>query len=123
MLKKEIEKYTVYVKTNSEIISKLELNRWSNPLLVEKIIRNLPSKFLVFILGSKILFKIGIPQASARKIYKHQKGDISYDPLHESLVIYTKEEQDHLENIGKVIEGMENLEKIKTGIFLTLEKS
>jgi len=122
-LRKEIEKYTVYVKNNGDVISKLELNRWGNPLLVEKIIRLLPSKFLVFILRNKILLKIGIPQAASKKLYKHQRGDVSYDPLQEALVIYTEEEQDNLENIGRVIEGLENLEKVKTGIFLTLEKS
>lgn len=122
MLRREIEKYIVHVKNNGNIISKLELNRWSSPLLVEKIVRILPSKFLVFTLGNKILFKIGIPHAVNKKLHKHQRGDISYDPLQAALVIYTKEEQDNLENIGKVIEGLENLEKVRTGIFLTLEK-
>lgn len=116
-----LEKYIVKIMDNENLISTIELIRYINPILIERIIRVLPTKAFVLVLKNKILFKVDVSYGSIKKRSEHVQGDVSFDSFNKSIVIYLEKEVDELENIGKVTEGFQNLLKLKTGNFVTFK--
>ncbi|MDT7892449.1 MAG: hypothetical protein RQ952_06965 [Thermoproteota archaeon] len=116
-----LEKYIVKIMDNENLISTIELIRYINPILIERIIRVLPTKAFVLVLKNKILFKVDVSYGSIKKKSEHVQGDVSFDSFNKSIVIYLEKEVDELENIGKVTEGFQNLLRLKTGNFVTFK--
>jgi hypothetical protein len=116
-----LEKYIVKIMDNENLISTIELIRYINPILIERIIRVLPTKAFVLVLKNKILFKVDVSYGSIKKRSEHVQGDVSFDSFNKSIVIYLEKEVDELENIGKVTEGFQNLLRLKTGNFVTFK--
>jgi len=121
MSSEQLEKYIINVIDNNAVISRLELIRHLNPILIERIVRSLPVSSFILVFKDRILLKIGTSYAVTKKKTEHVEGDISFDSLNNALVIYTERTVDDLETIGKVREGLENLYKLKTGGFVLLK--
>jgi hypothetical protein len=119
---RDFEVYEIGIYEGENQISKITLVRHLSPILIERIFRNLPIKAFTLILRNKLLLNINIPASAVRKVYSHSPGDISYDPVQKAITIYFDNETDYLEKIGYVSEGLENLKKLKSGIFLSLNK-
>lgn len=120
---KNYEVYEIAVNDNTSIISRLTLVRHLSPILIERIYRSLPTKAFTIYLKNKLLLNINIASHAVRKSFNHSIGEISYDPIQKSIVIYFENEMDSLEKIGYVSEGLDNLKKLKSGIIVNLEKA
>ncbi len=115
-----LEKYVVNLIYEGNVIAKLELIRYLCPILIERIVRIIPTKALILISRNKILINVNVPYGASREKIKHEAGDVAYDAFNRAIVIYLSNEVDNLENIGRVFEGFSNLSRLKTGTFVEL---
>lgn len=121
MSARNLERYIIILMNNGSEISKIELVRHLSPILIERIVRSLPIKAYTLSSSNRIILNINIPYASQKKKTQHEAGDVSYDALNKSLIIYFEKYEDDFENIGRVIEGLDNLKNLKTGFLVTLK--
>ncbi|HLI45972.1 MAG TPA: hypothetical protein VKU94_02125 [Geobacterales bacterium] len=121
MNSEQLEKYVVSVVENDKILSKIELIRHLNPILIERIVRVLPLSSFILVLKDRILLKVTANYGVAKKKTIHEVGDVAFDSLNSAIIIYTDKSVDEFENIGKVKEGLENLYKLKTGNLVLLK--
>jgi hypothetical protein len=119
---KDFEVYEILVNNNEHTISKLTLIRHLSPILIERIYRSLPIKAFTISLKNKLFLNINISSSATRKIFNHSVGELSYDAIQKSIIIYFENETDNFEKIGYVSEGLENLKNVRSGLILSLEK-
>jgi hypothetical protein len=119
---KDFEVYEILVNNNEHAISKLTLIRHLSPILIERIYRSLPIKAFTISLKNKLFLNINISSSATRKIFNHSVGELSYDAIQKSIIIYFENETDNFEKIGYVSEGLENLKNVRSGLILSLEK-
>ncbi len=116
-----LEKYIINLLYEGNVICKLEMIRYLSPILIERIVRALPIKGLVLVSKNKVLINIPIAYGLSKGKFNHEEGNVAYDAFNKALIIYLGSEADNLENIGRVSEGLSNLSKLKTGMFVTLD--
>ena len=121
-----VSKIDVILEVNGRERVKCQLKRHLSPMTVGLITRMLPLEGNVHQMGRSIMyFETGINSGIERKRTDFKKGDIAFLPTEGSICFYI----DDISNgkpmtiIGKIIDGIEKLDGIKSSDVLSLSRN
>lgn len=118
------EKYIIKLKIPRNINIKIELIRKSAPLTIQAILKNLPFITRIKKYENQIIMYFPIKFKAEKTTTNVQKGDIAYWPLSKALCIYLEDikTRSPVILVGKVINGLELLTNVTSGIGVTINE-
>ena len=120
-----VSKIDVVLEVNGRERIKCQLKRHLSPMTVGLITRMLPLEGNVHQMGRSIMyFETGINSGIERKRTDFKKGDIAFLPTEGSICFYMDDISDGkpMTIIGKIIDGIEKLNGIKSSDNLSLSR-
>ena len=126
MCPETVSKIDVILEVNGRERIKCQLKRHLSPMTVGLITRMLPLEGNVHQMGRSIMyFETGINSGIERKRTDFKKGDIAFLPTEGSICFYMDDISDGkpMTIIGKIIDGIEKLNGIKSGDILSLSRN
>ena len=121
-----VSKIDVILEVNGRERIKCQLKRHLSPITVGLITRMLPLEGNVHQMGRSIMyFETGINSGIERKRTDFKKGDIAFLPTEGSICFYMDDISDGkpMTIIGKIIDDIEKLSRIKSGDILSLSRN
>ncbi len=104
------EVLVMVVKTRAGDVEIL-LERHKAPLIVERLLKTLPTEVIFANLGSYVVLQLSIEAWVERSYKKFSPGDVAYDPMQRAIVVFISEGYGRFKPIGKVTSGLEALIK------------
>ena len=126
MCPETVSKIDVILEVNGRERIKCQLKRHLSPITVGLITRMLPLEGNVHQMGRSIMyFETGINSGIERKSTDFKKGDIAFLPTEGSICFYMDDISDGkpMTIIGKIIDGIEKLNGIKSSDILSLSRN
>jgi len=121
-----VSKIDVILEVNGRERIKCQLKRHLSPMTVGLITRMLPLEGNVHQIGRSIMyFETEINSGIERKRTDFKKGDIAFLPTEGSICFYIDDISDGkpMTIIGKIIDGIEKLDGIKSSDVLSLSRN
>ena len=121
-----VSKIDVILEVNGRERIKCQLKRHLSPMTVGLITRMLPLQGNGHQKGRSIMyFETGINSGIERKRTDFKKGDIAFLPTEGSICLYMDDVSDGkpMTIIGKIIDGIEKLNGIKSSDILSLSRN
>ena len=120
-----IERYLVCLK--SDVFGKkvsLELIRHLSPITIERLYRNIPLSGMVVRDRDVIYISIPIEARVEKPRNKLRRGQVGYSPAKKMLVIALSDVRldEKINSLGRITEGLEELENLRTGSIVRLER-
>jgi len=94
----------------------LRLKKHLSPTVFSALILKLPLSSYAIRLGDLLVIRVGIAKADVPKVKDIEDGDVIYDPMQDSLIVYLSSDQKKAGRwvkLGEVIKGLENLKSIQ----------
>ncbi len=118
-----IEEYLIELNIPNMKPVKMRLIRGQAPLTIQAIIRKLPLTTRLSKIDQQILIALPIKAMIERTVKEVRKGQVAYWHASQAMVIYLSELKlaSPVVPVGEVIEGIEVLEKAKSGMGVNLK--
>ncbi len=120
-----VEKYLIYIKSSSLLKGiSIEFLRHLSPITIERLYRSLPIQGMVVRDNSIIYISAPIETRLEKPRNRLRKGHVAYSPSKKMMLIALEDVRlnESVNSLGRVVEGLEELEKLRTGHMVRLEK-
>lgn len=108
----ENPKISIYVGGGKSTL--IELERHKAPIIVERIIRELPVEAMMTKLGNYALIQLSIKAPLERRTYVFKEGEVAYDPMQQALLIFLMNGHGRFTPAGKVLKGLDVIKNALT---------
>lgn len=120
-----IEKYLVRLKSGALLKDiSIEFLRHLSPITIERLYRGLPIQGMVVRDNDLIYISLPIDTRLEKPRARIKKGHVAYSPSKRMLLIALDDTRlnENVNSMGRVIDGLEELKKLRTGQIARLEK-
>ncbi len=120
-----IEKYLIYIKSDL-LLNKIsiELIRHLSPITIERLYRNLPIVGMVVRDSNLLYISAPLDTRLEKPRNRLKKGFVAYSPAKKMLLIALDDIRlnESVNSLGKVVSGLDELIKLRTGNMVRLER-
>jgi len=120
-----VEKYLIYIRSGSLLKEvSIEFLRHLSPITIERLYRNLPLQGMVVRDNNLIYISAPIETRLEKPRNRLRKGHVAYSPSKKMIMIALEDVRlnESVNSLGRVVEGLEELEKLRTGHMVRLER-
>ncbi|MDK2373030.1 MAG: cyclophilin-like family protein [Candidatus Korarchaeota archaeon] len=120
-----VEKYIIYIKSGSLLKEvSVEFLRHLSPITIERLYRNLPLQGMVVRDNDLIYISAPIDTRLEKPRNRLRRGHVAYSPSKKMIMIALEDVRlnESVNSLGRVVEGLEELEKLRTGHMVRLER-
>ncbi len=120
-----VEKYLIYIRSGSLLKEvSVEFLRHLSPITIERLYRNLPLQGMVVRDNNLIYISAPIDTRLEKPRNRLRKGHVAYSPSKKMIMIALEDVRlnESVNSLGRVVEGLEELEKLRTGNMVRLER-
>ncbi len=120
-----VEKYLIYVRSGSLLKEiSIEFLRHLSPITIERLYRNLPLQGMVVRDNNLIYISAPIETRLEKPRNRLRKGHVAYSPSKKMIMIALEDVRlnESVNSLGRVVEGLEELAKLRTGHMVRLER-
>jgi len=97
------------------------LERHKAPLIVERLMKVLPTEVMFARLGDYVLLQFSVEAWVERDVKKFNIGDVAYDPMQRAILIFISEGYGRFKSIGRVLKGLDILKNVPSPMPVTVE--
>ncbi len=120
-----VEKYLIYIRSGGLLKEvSIEFLRHLSPITIERLYRSLPLQGMVVRDNNLIYISAPIDTRLEKPRNRLRKGHVAYSPSKKMIVIALEDVRlnENVNSLGRVVEGLEELEKLRTGHMVRLER-
>ncbi len=120
-----VEKYLIYIRSGSLLKEiSIEFLRHLSPITIERLYRSLPMQGMVVRDNSIIYISAPIDTRLEKPRNRLRRGHVAYSPSKKMVLIALDDIRlnESVNSLGRVVEGLEELEKLRTGHMVRLER-
>jgi len=105
-----VEKYVLIVHTRVGD-AEVELERFRSPLVIERIMREVPTEVFLARLGNYVVLQFSVGGWVERQYREFKPGEVAYDPMQRALLVFIAPHKGRYTLVGRVVKGLEVFEK------------
>ncbi len=120
-----VEKYLIYLKSDNLVKEiSIEFLRHLSPITIERIYRGLPIRGMVVRDDGLIYISAPVETRLEKPRNRMRRGHVAYSPSKRMILIALEDTKlnESVNSLGRVLDGLEELERLRTGHMVRLER-